>query len=266
MTGNMRRLQNFLSGKSSAMLDRPEQRLAVYISDINKQIRTLERSVAQAAADKNRLQKQIEGVRARSSECEARILTALEKGNENVAKAFLEKQEQHDAEVASLESAWNAQNETASQLVASLELSKTRREDAKQKRDLLVAEHRWAETRKKMRDRALKIAAPALIAQLENKIRAVEAEAEAELVQNAAAVDEQIEAGLKAIDARRRGDGALDQFRSRLSERKERGEDTEKGDATLDRLKKKLAQRKAAAAHQDEATERVENLKRALDS
>ena len=244
----MRRLQNFLSGKTSAMLDRPEQRLAIYITDVNKQIRNLERGVARATADKKRLQKQIEGLRSKSADCEHRILAALERGNESLAKAFLEKQELCDAEVASLESAWKAQNETISQLVESLKVSKARREEAQQKHDLLVAEHKWAETREKMRARALKVAAPALMAQLEGKIRSVEAEAEAQLLLNAEALDAQIEAGLQAIDARRRGDAPLEQFKSRLAERRLDGDDTEKSDATLDRLKAKLAQRKAAAA------------------
>ena len=76
---SMRRLQNFLSGKTSAILDRPEQLgLAIYISDVNKQIRNLERGVARATADKKHLQKQIEGLRSKSTECETRILTALE--------------------------------------------------------------------------------------------------------------------------------------------------------------------------------------------
>ncbi len=262
----MRRLQNFLSGKTSAMLDRPEQRLAIYITDVNKQIRNLERSVARATAGKRRLQKQIDALRSKSTECETRILTALDGGRENLAKAFLEKQELCDAEIASLESAWNAQNETTGQLVESLKLSKTRREEAQEKHDLLVAEHKWAETRKKLRARALKVATPALIAQLENKIRSVEAEAEAQLLLNAEALDAQIEAGLQAIDARRRGDAPLEQFKSRLAERRLDGDDTEKSDATLDRLKAKLAQRKAAAAHRDGDTERIENLKQALNS
>lgn len=265
MAGYLRRLKNLLSGRVTTVLHRPEQRLAAYISDVNKRIRNLERGVARATDSKERFQNQIEALRARSTECETRILAALERGNENLAKAALEKQEFCDAEAAALECAWKAQSETTSQLVASLKLSRSRREEAQRKHDLLVSEHRWAETREKIRARALKIVAPALIAQLEDKIRTVQAEAEGQLVLNAESVDAQIDAGLQVIDTRQRGYAALEQFKARLADRRTGGEGTEESDGALDRLKAKLAQRKAAA-RPCEATERIENLKRTLDS
>ena len=98
MPVNFRRFRNLMSGKSGAMLERPEERLAVFISDMDKQIGELERSVARAVEDEQRLQRQIKSLRAKSLECEKRALAALENDNEGQAKVALEKLETCDAE------------------------------------------------------------------------------------------------------------------------------------------------------------------------
>ena len=80
------------------------------------------------------------------------------------------------------------------------------------------------------------------MAQLEAKIRSVEAEAEAQLVLRAESVDAGIEACFHRIDAQRRGDAALE------------------------RLKAKLGEKMKVTSSGDEATERLASLTRTLDT
>jgi phage shock protein A len=270
MLGFFRRLMNLLTGKTSAVLESPVQRLSVSLSDLNKQQRVLERSVTSAIADEKRLQQQIAALRVKAGEWESRALAALERGKENRAKIALEKQERCDAEAAALESSWKAQNEAAAQLKDSLKLTQSRMEEARRNYNLLLAQYKWARTKKKIRRRALRVAAPALMAQLEDRIRSVEAEAEAQLVLNAESVDLAVEASFHRIDAQREGDAALERLKAKLAERGPvafgGAEATKKGDAPLKRFKVKLAERRQAASGGAGATERVASLKRTLDS
>jgi phage shock protein A len=258
MLGFFRRLMNLLTGKTSAVLESPVQRLSVFLSDLNKQQRVLERSVTSAIADEKRLQQQIDALRVKAGEWESRALAALEK------------QERCDAEAAALESSWKAQNEAAAQLKDSLKLTQSRMEEARRNYNLLLAQYKWARTKKKIRRRALRVAAPALMAQLEDRIRSVEAEAEAQLVLNAESVDLAVEASFHRIDAQREGDAALERLKAKLAERGPvafgGAEATKKGDAPLKRFKVKLAERRQAASGGAEATERVVSLKHTLDS
>ncbi len=248
MPSLFRRLLNLLRGKTSAVLDRledPEQQLSVFVSDLNKQVQDLQRSVASAIADEKRLHKQIEGLRARSGEWETRAVAALEEGDEDLAKTALEQQEACDTEVAALESGWKTQKEATGQLKDSLKLTKSRMEEARRKYNLLLAQYKSAQTKKKMQgslDAGLSESPLQLMAQLEDRIRSVEAEAEAQLVLSAESADVDIEARFHRIDARR------------------------KGNAALERLKAKLAERRQVAAGGDDAAERAASLKRTLDS
>ncbi len=248
MPSIFRRILNVLRGKTSAVLDRledPEQQLSVFVSDLNKQIQDLQRSVAGAIADEKRLHKQIEGLRAKSGEWEMRAIAALEEDDEDLAKTALGKQEECEAEAAALETGWKAQKEATAQLKDSLKLAKSRTEEARRKYNLLLAQYKSAQTKKKMQgslDAGLSDSPLQLMEQLEDKIRNVEAEAEAQLALSAESTDVDVEARFHRIDTQR------------------------KGDAALDRLKAKLAERKQLDSGESEAGDRVAGLKRALDS
>ena len=63
MLGIARRFWNVLRGKTNRLLNRlenPEEQLAVFVSELNEQVRDLQRSVASAIADEKRLRMQIE--------------------------------------------------------------------------------------------------------------------------------------------------------------------------------------------------------------
>ena len=248
MPSIFRRILNVLRGKTSAVLDRledPEQQLSVFVSDLNKQIQDLQRSVAGAIADEKRLHKQIEGLRAKSSEWETRAIAALEEGDEDLAKTALAKEEECEAETAALESGWKAQKEATTHLKDSLKLAKSRMEEARRKYNLLLAQYKSAQTKKKIQgslDAGLSDSPLQLMEQLEDRIRNVEAEAEAQLALSAESTDVDVEARFQQIDARRRGDVALD------------------------RLKAKVAERKQLDSGESAAGDRVSDLKRTLDS
>ncbi len=248
MPSFLQRLWNIVRGKSNALLDRledPEEQLSVFVSELNGQVQDLQRSVAGAIADEKRMQKQIEGLRTKSAEWESRAIVALEDGNDELARTALVKQEECDGEAAALESGWRTQKDATGKLKDSLKLAKTRMEEARRKYTLLLAQYKSAETKKKIQsslNQANTESPLQLMAQLEEKIRSVEAEAEAELVLGNDGVDADIEAQFAQIDCKRKGDEALAELKAKLEERQRIG---------------------AGVA---EAPERVRDLKKALDS
>ena len=246
MPSFFKRLWNIVRGKSNALLDHledPEEQLSVFVSELNDQVQDLQRSVAGAIADEKRLQKQIEGLRTKSAEWESRAIVALEDGNEDLAKSALLKQEECEGEAGALESGWKAQIEATAQLKESLKVAKTRMEEARRKYTLLLAQYKSAETKKKIQSTLNQTSDDSpfqLMAQLEEKIRNVEAEAEAELVLAGDAVDTDIEAQFAQIDRRRKGDAALAELKAKLEERKELSEGAEAAPGRIEDLKKTL--------------------------
>jgi phage shock protein A len=227
MPSFFKRLWNVMRGKGDALLDRledPAEQLSVFVSELNDQVRDLQRSVAGAIADEKRLQKQIESLREKSAEWESRAIVALEEGSEDLARSALLKQEECDAEAAALESGWRAQKEATEQLKDSLGLAKRRMDEARRKYTLLLAQYKSAETKRKIQSSlsSASLESPAqLMEQLEERIRSVEAEAEAELALSAESTDTDVEAHFARIDRKRKGDEALAQLKATLAERRE---------------------------------------------
>ena len=232
MPSFLQRLWNVLRGKGNALLDRledPEEQLSVFVAELNGQVQDLQRSVAGAIADEKRLQKQIESLRSKSAEWEDRAVAALEGGDEELARTALTKQEECDGEAAALESGWQAQKQATAQLKDSLKLAKTRMEEARRKYTLLLAQYKSAQTKKKIQSSLNQASGESplqLMAQLEEKIQSVEAEAEAELALAGDAVDTDIEAQFAEIDRKRRGDEALARLKARVEERAQLGAGT----------------------------------------
>jgi phage shock protein A len=241
-----KRFWNVLRGKGHALLDRiedPEEQLSVFVSELSSQVQDLQRSVASAIADEKRLQKQVESLRSKSTEWEERAVSALDAGDEGLARQALGKQEECDSEAAALESGWRAQQEATDRLKESLKLARTRMEEARRKYNLLLAQYKSAETKKKLQDSLSATSSDSpmqMMEQLEERIRGVEAEAEAQLALSAENVDVDVEARFQALDRRRRGDEALARLKAKLEERRQLGSGDDSDTARIEDLKARL--------------------------
>lgn len=222
----VRRIWNIFRGKTDALLtslEDPEEQLSVFVSELSEQIQDMQRSVTSAIADEKRLHKQIEALGHKGTEWEARATGALEAGDEGLAKSALLKQHECDEEAATLRDAWTVQKQATTQLKDSLRLAKQRMEEARRKYNLLLAQYRSAQTKKKIHQ-TLTASQPEspmqMMDSLEEKIRQIEAETEAQLeLEPGTAPD--IEAQFHRIDQQRRGDEALAQLRSKIAQRSE---------------------------------------------
>ena len=242
----IRRFWNILRGKTDAVLssmEKPEEQLSVFVSELNGQILDLQRSVAGAIADEKRLQKQIEVLGTKSTEWETRAITALEEGDEELAKAALLKQEECDGEASALREGWESQAQATTTLKQSLKGAKTRMEEARRKYNLLLAQYKSVQTKQKIQKSlsASTTESPMQIMEaLEEKIRTMEAETEAQLELEPGSSSPDIEAQFVWIDQKRKGDQALAQLRAKVEERKQIPAQSGSGDDRVEELKKAL--------------------------
>ncbi len=225
MPGFLHRLGNLLRGKTDRLLSRmekPEEQLAVFVAELGGQIQELQRSVVSAIADEKRLHKQMEGLVEKAGEWEARAVTALEQDDEALARSALEQQEDCHAQAATLCSSWEVQKQATAQLKDSLKLAKVRMEEARRRYNLLLAQYRSAQTKQRIQQ-TLSSATPEspmrIMEALEEKIRTLEAETEAQLELEPAGTAVDVEAQFLRIDQKRRGDEALARLRARLDAR-----------------------------------------------
>jgi phage shock protein A len=219
------RLWNILRGRTEDLVDRlerPEDQLKLFLSELNDQVHDLQRSVAGAIADEKRLQKEIEALTSQSNEWESRAVMALEDQNEDLARAALVKQEECDSQASIMRAGWESQKQATGQLKESLKLARSRMGEARRKYNLLLAQYKSAQTKKAIQGAISGTASDspmALMEELEDKIRRVESEAEAELALSAEIRDTDLETQFHRIEQKRKGADRLAELKAKLAER-----------------------------------------------
>ncbi len=219
-----RRFSLIVRGKTEKLLDRledPEEQLAVFVNELNAQMRDLQKAVARALADEKRLKMEIEDLMAQAAEWEKRAVLAVESGDDGLAREALLKKDELEARSLVLQKSWEEQKAATGKLKQSLRASKDRVAEAKRKYTLLLARYRSAETTKKVHE-SLSVRSDdspmELMDKLSERIRVIEAETEAALEMGGETVDADLEARFATLEKAKRGGDALDQLKARLAE------------------------------------------------
>jgi phage shock protein A len=232
MPGFLHRLLNLVRGKANAALGRlekPEEQLAIFVDELNSQVRELQASVASAIADEKRLKLQLDKQLEESREWERRAELALEAGDEALARQALGRKDECEATSLTLRTSWETQKEATEKLKQSLRAAKGRIEEARRRYTLLLAEYKSAQTREKIQDTLSSVpnadSPLALVGQLEEKIQAIEARTEASrVIDELEGEDIDLEARFVELEKARSGDDALEALRHRIEERKRLGD------------------------------------------
>jgi phage shock protein A len=221
----LKRIRCIIEGKTESLLDRledPEEQLSVFVNELNEQLAKLQKAVACAIADEKRLKAQIEDLMARADGWENRAVLALEDGNESLAKEALLKKEECSVQAAASQKGWKAQKEATEQLKTSLQATKQKVAEAKRKYTLLLAQYKSAETKKKVNETLsarCDDSPMVLMERLTDKIRKIEAEAEAALDLSGEPSDSELEARFAEMERKKKGDQALDLLKAKLAQK-----------------------------------------------
>ncbi len=130
----------------------PEKMLNQIIIDMRDQLAKAKREVAAAIADERKLRADLEGEVRHMQGWERRAMLAVREGKDALAKQALVRQQEHAERTATLEATWRAQAAETAKLKDSLRQLNDKIEEAKRKRNLLIAKQKRAQAQKRIHE------------------------------------------------------------------------------------------------------------------
>jgi phage shock protein A len=184
--GIFSRLAQLIKSNLNDLISRsedPEKMLNQVVLDMNNQLVEAKKQVAASIADEKRLAKQLEAEGANAAEWERRAMMALRAGNEDLAKEALARKREHEELVATFKDQWTKQKTSVDQLKKALRLLNEKIEEAKRKKNVLIARKKRAEAQKAIQETMSGLrdqSAFETFDRMSQKIDQIEAEAEAQ--------------------------------------------------------------------------------------
>ena len=153
--GIFSRLAQLIKSNLNDLISRsedPEKMLNQVVLEMSNQLVEAKKQVAQSIADEKRLEKQLQLELANAQEWERKAMMALRAGNEALAKEALARKREHDELAATYKDQWTKQNTAVEQLKRALRLLNDKIEEAKRKKNVLIARKKRAEAQRAIQD------------------------------------------------------------------------------------------------------------------
>jgi phage shock protein A len=183
--GIFARLATLIKSNLNDMISRsedPEKMLNQIVVEMNTQLLEAKKQVAASIADEKRLFKQVEQETANAKEWERRAMLAVRASDDNLAKEALSRRKEHEGLRDQFQEQWQKQKAAVDQLKLALRALNGKIEEAKRKKNLLIARKKRAEAQKAIQETmsGLKNASAfETFDRMASKIEQMEAEAEA---------------------------------------------------------------------------------------
>lgn len=149
--GIFARLAQLIKSNLNDLISRsedPEKLLNQIVIDMNNQLAEATKQVAVAIADEKRLAKLVEQETANVAEWKRRAEMAIRAGNDELAREALTRRKDHEQLRAGYETQWQKQRAAVDQLKKALRALNSKIEEAKRKKNLLIAQKQRAEAQK----------------------------------------------------------------------------------------------------------------------
>jgi len=130
----------------------PEKMLNQIVLDMSNQLLEAKRQVAASIADEKRLAKQVEQETANATEWERRAMLAVRSGDDALAKEALSRKKEHQTLAEQFQEQWTKQKQAVDQLKLALRALNNKIEEAKRKKNLLIARKKRAEAQKAIQE------------------------------------------------------------------------------------------------------------------
>ncbi|HEU4988695.1 MAG: PspA/IM30 family protein [Gemmatimonadota bacterium] len=147
------RLSQLLRSNINDLISRaedPEKMLTQILADMRSQLAKAKQQVASAIADEKRLRDQADAEYKQAEDWERRAMLAVQENRDDLAKQALVRQGEHAANAQQLEQTWEAHRLETEKLKNSLRDLNDKIEEAKRKKNLLVARQRRAQAQKRI--------------------------------------------------------------------------------------------------------------------
>jgi phage shock protein A len=128
----------------------PEKMLTQILADMRSQLAKAKQQVATAIADEKRLRDQADTEYKQAQDWERRAMLAVQENRDDLAKQALVRQAEHVNNGQQLEQTWDAHRLETEKLKNSLRDLNDKIEEAKRKKNLLIARQRRAQAQKRI--------------------------------------------------------------------------------------------------------------------
>jgi phage shock protein A len=128
----------------------PEKMLSQVLLEMQQQLVDAKKSVAVAIADEKKLQKQYNQELDKAKEWERKAMLAVRAGDDGLAKEALVRKQEHENIAAQFQQQWIGQKAAVDKLKDALRLLNNKIEEAKRKKNILVARKKRAEAQQQI--------------------------------------------------------------------------------------------------------------------
>jgi len=135
-----------------AKAENPEKMLNQVLLDMREQLHKAKQEVAVAIADERKLKAQVEDEQKQAADWEQRAMLAIREGRDDLAKQALLRQQEHAERAQGLYDTWQKQAAETEKLKESLRQLNDKIEEAKRKKNLLVAKQKRAQAQKRIHE------------------------------------------------------------------------------------------------------------------
>jgi phage shock protein A len=132
--------------------ENPEKMLNQIILDMRDQLAKAKREVAAAIADERKLKAQLDDEVKQARDWEHRAMLAVKEGRDDLAKQALVRQQEHAQRAQAIQQTWQSQAAETEKLKGSLRQLNDKIEEAKRKRNLLIAKQKRAQAQRRIHE------------------------------------------------------------------------------------------------------------------
>jgi phage shock protein A len=151
--GILSRMKTVFKSEVNSALDKvedTEKMLNQTVTDMQQQLVKAKQQVAVAIADEKRLERQYKENQAQADSWMDKAKLAVEKGNDELAKAALARKGEYESLAAEYKQQWEAQNASVEKLKGSLRELERKIDEARRQKDLLIARNKRAKAQKQI--------------------------------------------------------------------------------------------------------------------
>jgi phage shock protein A len=197
----------------------PQKMLNQIVVDMQNQLVEAKKQVAVSIADQKRLEKQRDEQGELSKEWERKAMLAVRASDDNLAREALKRKAEHDRQHVEFTKQAHLQKEAVDKLKEQLRSLNDKIEEAKRKKNILIARQKRAEAQRAIQDtmRGLSDASAFdTFDRMAQKVDLIEAEAEASTELGGELAGDTLQQKFKALEAGTGSDNALSELKAKM--------------------------------------------------
>jgi phage shock protein A len=189
------------------------------VLEMQNQLVEAKKQVAVSIADEKRLKKQWDDQIELSKEWERKAMLAIRSGDDALAKEALSRKQEHDNQQGEFGKQWQMQKDAVEKLKDQLRTLNDKIEEAKRKKNILIARQKRAEAQKAIQDTMRGLSDTSAFDTFERmtqKVDQIEAESEASVELGGALAGDTLQQKFKSLEAGSGSDLALAELKAKM--------------------------------------------------